>query len=96
MDRIDGMDLFAGGRWFRSQGECMEFSEKHIPEVQFQWFIDIVSYLQFVKGETVSNLESQRNELHMSWVRKMKKQSIIISAFKTYLPTNIGGLGEEK
>ena len=27
--------------------ECVDFVEKHIPVGQFQWFIDIFSYLQF-------------------------------------------------
>lgn len=33
---MDRMAVFVGGRWFLSQMECVEFSEKHIPEVQFQ------------------------------------------------------------
>ena len=28
--------------------ECVEFEEKNIPVVQFQWLLDIASYLQFV------------------------------------------------
>ena len=52
--RVDGMAVFWGGRWFRSHMECMEFATNHIPEGQFQWFIDIVSYLEFVTGDTAS------------------------------------------
>ena len=51
--RIDGMDMFAGGRWFRSRMEYVEFAEKQIPVGQFQWFLEILSYLQFVTEETV-------------------------------------------
>ena len=36
----------------------MDFVEKHIPAGQFQWFLDIVSYLQFVTGDTISTSES--------------------------------------
>ena len=52
--RVDGMAVFVGGRWFISQMDCVYFSTKHIPEGEFQWFNDIVSYLNFFKGETVS------------------------------------------
>ena len=48
--RIDRMAVFVGGSWFRLWIECVEFSEKYIPVGQFCWFIDIVSYLQFVMG----------------------------------------------
>ena len=34
--------------------ECVDFAVKHIPVGLFQWLIEIVSYLQFVRGETVS------------------------------------------
>ena len=55
--RVDGMAVFVGGIWFRSQMECMEFATNDIPEGQFQRFIDIVSYLQFVTGDKVSKAE---------------------------------------
>ena len=29
--RIDGMDVFAGGTWFRSRMECVDFAENYIP-----------------------------------------------------------------
>ena len=48
--QVDGMYIFARVIWFRSQMECVEFATNHIPEGPFQCFIDIVSYLQFVKG----------------------------------------------
>ena len=43
--QVDEMVVFKGGICFRSQMECVEFDTKHITEGQFQWFIDIVSYL---------------------------------------------------
>ena len=33
--------------------ECVDFAENHIPVGHFQWFIDLVSYLQFLTVETV-------------------------------------------
>ena len=42
-ERIDGMAAFAGGIWFRSHTECMEFAEKNILEGKLQWFIYIIS-----------------------------------------------------
>ena len=47
---------------------------KHINEGQFQWFIDIISYLQFVTREMVSTAESQTDEVHTSKVRKTKEK----------------------
>ena len=58
--RIDGMAVFAVEKWFRSRMECVYFSEKHTLVGQFQWFIDIVSYLKLVTGEITSTAESQR------------------------------------
>ena len=76
--------------------ECVDFAEKHILLGQFQWFIDIVSYLQFVIGGTVLTAESQRDEVHSSKVRNKKEQSIVILAFKTYVSYILGGLEEVK
>ena len=52
-----------------------------MPEGQFQWFIDIVAYLQLVTGETVRLRESQIDKTHTTKVRKTKEKSIIISSF---------------
>ena len=59
--QIDGMDVFTGGRWFGSRMECVDFAEKHIPAGQFQWFLYIISYLQFVTGETGFTPESHQD-----------------------------------
>ena len=64
--------MFVGGRWFRSQSECEDFAREKIPEGQFQWFVNIVSYLQFVTRENVSTSESQRDKVHATNVRKTK------------------------
>ena len=58
------MAIFAGGKLFRLQRECVEFSVNKIAECQFTWFIDIVGYLQFLMGETVSPAEPQKYEAH--------------------------------
>ena len=70
--------LFSYWRWFRSQSECKDFARDKISEGQFQWFINIVRYLQFVTGETVSTLEFQRDKIHSAKVRKTKEQFIVI------------------
>ena len=44
---------------------------------QFQWFIDIVSYLQIVTGETVLTEESQRYEFREAKVRNTKEQYVV-------------------
>ena len=56
-------------RFFREEivqikNECEEFARDKIPEGQFQWFIEIVIYKQFVTFKTVSTAESQRDEVH--------------------------------
>ena len=48
--RVEGIFLFVGGRWFRSQSECEDFAIDNIPEGHFQLFTDIVSYPQFFIG----------------------------------------------
>ena len=53
---IDGDYMFSGWIWFRSRMECVGFSENHIPVGKFQWFLDIISYLQFVTGGMVLTL----------------------------------------
>ena len=70
--------MFTGGIWFRSQRECENVSRYHIPEGQFKWFIDIVSYLKFVTGETVSTVEFKRDKVHATKIRKIKGQYIVI------------------
>ena len=60
--RVEGISLFKGGRWFRSQSECEYFSRDQIPEGKFQWFIGILNYLQFVTRETVLTAESHMDE----------------------------------
>ena len=73
-DRIDGMAVFVGWRRFRSHMECVEFIEKQIPVSQFHRFIDIVSYLQFVTGETMLTVESHQYEVRAANVRKKKEK----------------------
>ena len=72
----------------------MDFAENHLPVGQFQWFFDIVSYLQSVTGDTVSTAESQQDEVHAAKVCKTKEQLIVISAFKTDVPPILGGFRE--
>ena len=90
------MAIFLGGRWFWSRLECVDFAEKHIPARQFQWLLDTVSYLQFVKGETVLTVELQQGESHVSKVRKRREQSIVILVLKKDVPHILGGLRKGK
>ena len=76
--------------------EFNNLAEEEIPEWQFQWFIDIVSYLQFVTGKIVSTYESQRDEVHATNVRNTKDQNIIISDFNMDVPPLLGFLGKVK
>ena len=52
--RIDVVSVFSGGIWFRLHRGCIYFSYNHIPEGKFQWFVGIISYLQFLTGGVVS------------------------------------------
>ena len=88
--------MFVGGRWFRLRMDCVDIAEKHIPAIQFQWFLDIVSYLQFVTGDTVLTAESQQYEVHASKLQNNKEKSIVILAFKTYVAPILGGSEEGK
>ena len=47
-------------------------------------------------GETVSNTESQKDELHAAKFRNTKEQSIVIYSLKTDMTTVEKGLGERK
>ena len=70
--------MFPGGKWLRSKSKSEESSIYQILEGQYQWFINIVSYLHFVTGETVSTAESQRDEVHDAKSMKTKEQSVVI------------------
>ena len=91
-ERVDEIDVFVVGIWFRSQMECIEFATKDIPEGLFQWSIEIVGYLQFVTGETVYTADSQRDKVHASKVSFKKYRSIFISSFKNICASNIGDI----
>ena len=82
--------------WFRWKSKCEYFDREKIPERQFKWFIYIVRYLQFVTGETVSTLESHRDEVHTVKVKNTKEQYIVISSFKMDIPPLLRGLREGK
>ena len=89
---------YSFSRWqvFRYQRRCIKFVEEGVLEEEFQWFIYIVSYIQFVSGETVSTAESHNDEVHAKNVCTTKEQSIVISAFNTDAPLILGGLVEVK
>ena len=72
MAQVEGRPVFESGIWFWSQKECGEFAEEQVTKQQFQWFIKIVSYLQFVIGGTVSTAEFQWDKVHAAKVRNTK------------------------
>ena len=76
--------------------EYVEFLVKHTLVGQVQRFIDIVSYHQFMTGETVLTAESQRPEVYVDKVNNTEEKSIVILAFKTYVHPILVGLGEGK
>ena len=51
--KIDSKSVCLKGQWFRSLDDCILFSQKHVPEGQFQWFLEEVSYLQFVTDDII-------------------------------------------
>ena len=89
-ERVDEIDVFVVGIWFRSQMECIEFATKDIPEGLFQWSIEIVGYLQFVTGETVSTADSQRDKVHASKVSFKNIDQFLSHILKTYVPPILG------
>ena len=45
------------------------FSQKHVPEGQFKWLLELVSYLQFVLDDIIDAETSQISEIHESRVQ---------------------------
>ena len=90
-NKIDSKAVQIGPYVFSSLDHCVSFATKGIPEGEFQWFMDIVTYLQFVGNEVVNSSESQASELHASRVKRSEEQSIVIGAFKTDIPPVFGG-----
>jgi hypothetical protein len=89
--RIDASAYSVRGRWFRTLDDCISFSRLHIPEGQFQWFLDIVSFLQFATDVIVDTDESQRGEIHEARVKRTQEQSTVIASFRTGVPPIFGG-----
>lgn len=71
-------------RWFCSLENCIQFARDHVPTGQFQWFIDLISYLTFITEEIVDREELERGEIHEARVQRTPEQSAVISAFRTF------------
>ena len=71
------------GMWFCTINDCTTFLEEYIPDGQFQWFIYIAAYLQFVTGDTVIPRKSQLDEMHSFKASNTKEQPIFIYSLKT-------------
>jgi hypothetical protein len=89
--RIDADAYCVRGRWFRTMDDCISFSRHHIPEGQFQWFVDVVSYLQFTTDIIVDTDESQKGEIHEARVKRTQEQSTVIASFRTGVPPIFAG-----
>ena len=44
-------------------GSCIMFYQRYIPEGQFQWFTDVVSYLQLIIDEIIDMVMSQISDI---------------------------------
>ena len=65
------------GCWFRGLDNYIYFSQKHVPEGQFQWFFYLVSYLQFIMDEIIDVVTSQRINIQESRVKRTSEQSAV-------------------
>ena len=50
-------------KWFRSLDYCKIFSRDHVFLGQLQWFLAIISHLQFVTEDKVDSETSQNSEI---------------------------------
>ena len=88
--KIDSKAVKMGAYIFTSLDHCVDFATKCVPHGEFQWFMDIITYLKFVGNEVVQSSESQASELHAAKVGRSEEQSIVIGAFKTDIPPVFG------
>ena len=52
--------------------EYVKFATENITEETFQWFVDILSYLQFIIVYMVSTEKFQRGKVHTAKVKNHK------------------------
>ena len=62
------------GLWFSISDNFIVFSQKHVPEGQFKWFLELVSYLQFVLDDIIDAETSQISEIHEARVQGAYEQ----------------------
>ena len=74
------------GWWFRSLDDCIFFCKKYVPEGQFQWFLDVVSYLQFVTDDIFGVETSKNSDIHEARVRQTPQKPSFIASFWTHVP----------
>ena len=72
-NKIDSKAVQIGNYIFSSLDHCVQFATKGIPDGEFQWFMDIVTYLQFVGNEVVNSQEYQASELYASRVKRSEE-----------------------
>ena len=81
--KIDSKWVCVKGQCFRSLDDCIMFSQKHVPEGQFQWFLNIVSYLRFNTDNIIDLETSQISKIHEDRLCRTAKQSATIDSFRT-------------
>ena len=90
--KIYSKSVCVKGRKFRSLNDCILFYQNNDQEGQFQWFLDIVSYLQFTTEKIIDVENSQSSEIHEYRVCRMAEQSSAIALFCNYVPSVFAGL----
>ena len=82
--------------WFRSLYGCILLLKKHVLEGYLQWFLDLVSYLQFITDEIIDLETSQSSEIHESIFCLKGEQSAVMVFFSTSLPLVFAGPKESR
>ena len=68
----------------QSGGIYLIFQKK--TELQFQWFLYLVSYLKFIMNNMINIEMSQNSEIHEAMVRSTTEQFTVIASSRTYIP----------
>ena len=72
--KINSQSVFVRGVWYQSLGDCAQLSKTHVPDGQFQWFLDIIYYLHFVTKEIVDSKNLQSIDIHDARVKCITEQ----------------------
>ena len=59
------------------------------PKGQFKWFLDVLSYLQFVTDDRIDVENSHRSDIHKLRVHRKAEQSAVMALFSEICPTSV-------